>query len=112
DVNVICIEDLRARFSMADKLWLLGWALWNPLRALTPSDPSSPALIMFRSGSEGVPKGVALSHDSLLANVAEINAPLAFSCRDRFLSALPLFHAFGITAGVLLPLLKGCAIIL
>jgi acyl-[acyl-carrier-protein]-phospholipid O-acyltransferase/long-chain-fatty-acid--[acyl-carrier-protein] ligase len=110
-VRVVYLEDLRAGLNARDKLWIV-WANWRPARALKPARPDGPALVMFTSGSEGVPKGVVLSHDSVLANVAQINAVFPFSSADRFLSALPLFHAFGVTAGILVPLLKGCHVVL
>lgn len=111
-VNVVYLEDLRAQFSAADKLWLVAWALRNPRAVRHPVRPEDAAVVMFTSGSEGLPKGVVLSHDSILANVAQINAAVPFSPSEKFLSALPLFHAFGITAGVVLPLLKGCRVVL
>jgi acyl-[acyl-carrier-protein]-phospholipid O-acyltransferase/long-chain-fatty-acid--[acyl-carrier-protein] ligase len=111
-VRIVYLEELRQKFSFADKLWLIGWALRHPLRATLRSRPEDPALVMFTSGSEGVPKGVVLSHDSVLANVAQVNAAYAFSAKDKFLSALPLFHAFGITGGILVPLFKGCPVVL
>lgn len=111
-VKLVCLEDLRAQFTLRDKLWLMSWALWNPRRVRRPVRGEDAALVLFTSGSEGVPKGVVLSHNSLLANVAQINAAYAYSCRDRFMSALPLFHAFGITGGILVPLLKGCRVVL
>lgn len=112
DVKVVYLEDLRPQFSLWDKLWLIGWALPNPRRIRPVSRPEDVAVVMFTSGSEGVPKGVALSHDGILANVAQIGAAYPFSCADKFMSALPLFHAFGITAGIVLPLLKGCHVVL
>lgn len=111
-VRILYLEDLRKQFGLWDKLWLMGWAQWNPLSVCAPVTPEEPALVMFTSGSEGVPKGVVLSHDSILANVAQVNATFEFSRRDKFLSALPLFHAFGITGGILVPLLKGCGVVL
>jgi acyl-[acyl-carrier-protein]-phospholipid O-acyltransferase/long-chain-fatty-acid--[acyl-carrier-protein] ligase len=110
-VEILYLEDLRARLALADKLWIL-WAQRRPLAAAAPAGPRDPALVLFTSGSEGTPKGVVLSHDSLLANVDQGNAIYAFSSADRFLSALPLFHAFGITGGILIPLIKGCRVVL
>ena len=50
-----------------------------------------------------MPKGVVLSHGSILANAAQISAAFPFSSKEKFMSTLPLFHAFGLTAGVILP---------
>ncbi|MFQ5470066.1 MAG: AMP-binding protein [Gammaproteobacteria bacterium] len=68
---------------------------------------SDPAVILFTSGSEGVPKGVVLSHANLLANRAQLAARVDFSAQDIILNVLPLFHSFGLTAGTLLPLFSG-----
>ncbi len=111
-LKIVYLEDLRAQFGLADKLWLMLWALRNPRAVQKPARPEDPAAILFTSGSEGVPKGVVLSHDCILANVAQISAAYPFSSKDKFMSALPLFHAFGITAGILVPLLNGCKTVL
>ena len=68
----------------------------------------TPAVVLFTSGSEGIPKGVVLSHANLLANFAQVQTLLDLTRRDRVLNVLPVFHAFGLLGGVLLPLLKGC----
>jgi acyl-[acyl-carrier-protein]-phospholipid O-acyltransferase / long-chain-fatty-acid--[acyl-carrier-protein] ligase len=105
--RILFIEDLRGQFGLLDKLWLLTWARWRPRHVQQRADPAAAAVVLFTSGSESRPKGVALSHDALLANVAQMRAVIDFSPADRFLSALPMFHSYGLTACTLLPLVSG-----
>lgn len=70
-------------------------------------DPAATAVVLFTSGSEGKPKGVALSHHALLSNIAQIRSVINFSPEDKVLNALPIFHSFGLTGGALLPLMTG-----
>lgn len=106
-VKVVYLEDLREQFSLWDKLWLLGYARWFPAAAAKPARPEDPAVILFTSGSEGKPKGVVHSHRGVLANIAQIRAVIDFSPSDKFMIALPLFHAFGFTCGGIMPLVTG-----
>jgi acyl-[acyl-carrier-protein]-phospholipid O-acyltransferase/long-chain-fatty-acid--[acyl-carrier-protein] ligase len=69
--------------------------------------PDSAAVILFTSGSEGLPKGVVLSHRNLLANCHQLSARIDFNSADVVLNALPVFHSFGLTGGTLLPILGG-----
>ncbi len=64
-------------------------------------------MILFTSGSEGVPKGVELSHSNLLANIRQMLAVTDIEDTDRLFNCLPLFHSFGLTVGTLLPLVRG-----
>lgn len=112
DVNLLYLEDLRPRFNLLDKLWLMGYALWAPLRAVPKGDPEAPAVVLFTSGSEGKPKGVVLSHRALLANVGQVLATWDFGPQDTVLNALPMFHSFGLTAGTLLPMLAGARLVI
>ena len=110
-VRVIYLEDLRAKVTILDKLMglLKGRFAGRFYRRLNSGrQPEEPAVVLFTSGSEGVPKAVVLSHLNLLANKDQIAARIDFSARDTVLTSLPMFHSFGLTAGTLLPLL--CAV--
>ena len=74
--RVIYLEDLRKHFGILDKLWLVLFALRFPKAAMKRSKPQDMAVVLFTSGSEGKPKGVALSHASMLANCAQARAVL------------------------------------
>jgi len=111
-VRIVYVEDLRARFGLLDKLWLMGWALWRPRAAMRATDPDATAVVLFTSGSEARPKGVALSHSALLANMAQMGAVIDFGPNDKFLAALPLYHSYALTACTLMPLLAGTRLFL
>ncbi len=61
-------------------------------------------VLLFTSGSSGIPKGVVLTHRMLLANVAQCASRIDFR-KARFLSCLPVFHSFGLTVTLIIPLL-------
>ena len=107
DVKVHYLEDLRGRITLADRLWILGRALFSsfPNGGQRPDDP---AVVLFTSGSEGKPKGVVHSHASLLSNIAQVRSLADFSPLDKFMICLPVFHSFGLTCGVIMPLVSGC----
>jgi acyl-[acyl-carrier-protein]-phospholipid O-acyltransferase/long-chain-fatty-acid--[acyl-carrier-protein] ligase len=111
-IRWVYLEDLQLSFGWFDKLWLILFAQWFPRLASRKTTPDAPAIVLFTSGSEGKPKGVVLSHRALLANVAQIRAVIDFSPNDKFMSVLPIFHAFGLTAGVIMPLVSGTKLFL
>jgi acyl-[acyl-carrier-protein]-phospholipid O-acyltransferase/long-chain-fatty-acid--[acyl-carrier-protein] ligase len=112
-VNIVYLEDIRAWLRIRDKIWWLGFARWLPRKAAVQSRGAEDiAAILFTSGSEGKPKGVALSHRAILSNVAQLRSAVDFSVRDKFFNALPLFHAFGLTAGAMVPVLSGAPLFL
>lgn len=111
-VRIVWLEDLRRTFGLADKLWLIGYALWWPERALPGGAPEDPAVVLYTSGTEGRPKGVVLSHRALLANVAQILQIFPFGPKDSIFNCLPIFHSFGLTAGVLMPMVSGARLVL
>ncbi len=54
------------------------------------------AFLQYTSGSTGQPKGVALSHDNLLANLRGMLGVAGLTSRDVFVSWLPLYHDMGL----------------
>lgn len=103
DVRFVYLEDIRGSIGLIDKLRGMFGARSLPGASVAPE---SAAVVLFTSGSEGVPKGVVHSHRSILANCAQLRAIVDFHPADRVFNALPLFHAFGLVA-TLLPLLNG-----
>ncbi|MBA2349227.1 MAG: AMP-binding protein, partial [Solirubrobacterales bacterium] len=65
------------------------------------------ALLIYTSGTTGKPKGVMLDHANIDAMCHSAMASLGISEEDHSLLVLPLFHANGIVAGTLTPLLAG-----
>lgn len=106
--TVVYLEDVRKSLTWIDKLIGLGQKVFahtlHKRRAIAPDDP---AVVLFTSGSEGAPKGVVLSHRNLLANRYQLAARIDFNPTDIVFNALPIFHSFGLTGGMLLPMLSG-----
>lgn len=67
------------------------------------------AVMLFTSGSSGEPKGVSLTHRMVLANASQCACRLDLT-NLSFLASLPIFHSFGMTVTMMLPLLTGCTV--
>ena len=77
-----------------------------------PADPEAVAACLYTSGTTGRPKGAMLTHRNLLANIASFRTVCPVDERDVFLTALPVFHAFGATVMMLYPLSTGATVVL
>jgi acyl-[acyl-carrier-protein]-phospholipid O-acyltransferase/long-chain-fatty-acid--[acyl-carrier-protein] ligase len=112
-LNLVYLEDVRARITGSQKFLALvrqGFIPRSGAGDLPAGD--STAVIVFTSGSEGVPKGVELTHTNILANVRQMLAVTDFTDSDRVFNCLPLFHSFGLTVGTILPLVRGVYVFL
>ncbi|MGB9601364.1 MAG: AMP-binding protein [Limisphaerales bacterium] len=72
--------------------------------------PESIASILFTSGTTLEPKGVVLTHSNFISNALAVSDVLEPLQSDRFLSVLPLHHAFEFTCGFLIPMYGGSSI--
>ncbi len=108
ETAILYLEDLRDEVGLGAKLLgLVQRPFARILYANRKIQSHDPAVILFTSGSEGVPKGVVLSHANLLANWAQLSSRIDFNPTDTVFNALPMFHSFGLTGGTLLPVLSG-----
>jgi acyl-[acyl-carrier-protein]-phospholipid O-acyltransferase/long-chain-fatty-acid--[acyl-carrier-protein] ligase len=104
--TVVYLEDIRGEIGLLSRLLaLVRSTLARPAR--DKARANDPAVVLFTSGSEGTPKGVVLSHRNLLANRHQLVSVIDVNPRDIVLNALPVFHSFGLTGGLLLPLFAG-----
>lgn len=96
-VRTLFLEDLPLRREM----------IMQRLRKTPPAPKGSDqnvAVILYTSGTAGVPKGVCLSHANLSRDAEACIELAKLRGEHRFLGVLPLFHAFGLTAMLVVPI--------
>ncbi|MGI9410401.1 MAG: acyl-[ACP]--phospholipid O-acyltransferase, partial [Hyphomicrobiaceae bacterium] len=106
--KVVYLEDVRQSITLADKLG----GLMRGSKPQVTRQADDPAAILFTSGSEGKPKGVVLSHRNILSNAIQSLARVAVNGSDKVFNVLPVFHSFGLTAGLVMPLVRGVPVFL
>ena len=104
--EIVWLDDVRASIKLPDKLYGLT-AGAAPRRFRKKTDPDAPGVVLFTSGSFGAPKGVVLSQRNLVANARQISTHIHLKPEWVMFNPLPTFHCFGLTGGVILPLLSG-----
>jgi malonyl-CoA/methylmalonyl-CoA synthetase len=80
----------------------------DPALPESPAKPGDVAMILYTSGTTGRPKGAQLTHRNITSNLAGILNTWRITAADRFLLALPLFHAHGLILGLHSTLFSGC----
>lgn len=106
-IELLYLEEVRGKISGGAKLAAIAQQFVAPGLRAPGLRKDDPAVVLFTSGSEGVPKGVLLSHANLLANIRQMLAMTDLQESDRVFNCLPLFHSFGLTVGTLLGLVRG-----
>ncbi|MCK5523200.1 MAG: acyl-[ACP]--phospholipid O-acyltransferase [Thiomargarita sp.] len=110
--NFVYLEDVKKEISKSSLISAFLQAKFLPAailktRYFQKTALSDTAAILFSSGSEGVPKGVQLTHANLMGNIKQVTAVLNPPDNEVILNSLPIFHAFGLTVTTFLPLIEG-----
>ncbi len=114
--GMVFLEEVRKTFAAKEKLLAAAKALFLPSRCFgrglwAAQKPDDLTTVIFSSGSTGMPKGVMLSHHNILSNIVGISQVIQFTSKDRIMGVLPLFHSFGYTGTLWLPLLAGFGVV-
>jgi len=105
--KVVYLEDVKETIGFGAKIKasLRARGLFpRPKDGLKGGDP---AAIIFTSGSEGLPKGVVLSSTNLLSNITQVHAVTPITPNDKVFNCMPIFHSFGLSGGMIMPIMKG-----
>ncbi len=78
----------------------------------TWEDVNRTAVILFSSGSTGLPKGIMLSHHNITGDATAVIKSIGWNKNDRILGNLPIFHSFGLNVCLWLPVISGTETIL
>ncbi len=86
----------------------------TPSEACTPRNPEDIAVLLFTSGTAGMPKAAILTHGNLIANIRQVQdtAGLAMRADDVGLAVLPFFHIFGLNVVIGLALASRAALVI
>jgi len=74
--------------------------------------PNSTAFLQHSSGTTGLQKGVTLSHEAVLNQLASYADAIELNEKDIIVSWLPLYHDMGLIAGFIQPLVQGVPLVL
>jgi acyl-[acyl-carrier-protein]-phospholipid O-acyltransferase / long-chain-fatty-acid--[acyl-carrier-protein] ligase len=108
--GMVCLEDILNSTNIFVKLMAViktrrsSCAIINAMPETAIDDT---VVILFTSGSEKTPKAVQLSHANISSNLADVLATLDLTSKDRVMSILPLFHVFGHSIDLWLPMITG-----
>ncbi len=105
--RTVLIENEISRLGPARLALALLRGFTTPVSRFAKGSPDDEAVLLFTSGSSGLPKGAVLTHRNILSNIAQVSETSVLRLDDRLLTALPLFHSFGLAMGLFFPLLTG-----
>ena len=116
--EMVFLEDIAKTVTTKSKLYYFIVALLLPsrllMKILSPKsyyNPSGAAVVLFSSGSSGIPKGIVLSHHNITSNVNSCVKLVKFQKKDKITGNLPFFHSFGINVCFWIPLMTSVEVV-
>jgi acyl-[acyl-carrier-protein]-phospholipid O-acyltransferase/long-chain-fatty-acid--[acyl-carrier-protein] ligase len=107
-IELVYLEDVRSQISAGTKLNALVRNFISPTIQTDETSPSDTAIVPLSPAvRKATRRPSELTHRNLLANIRQMLSVIDLMETDRFFNALPLFHSFGLTVGLLLPLIAG-----
>ena len=106
-IEFIYLEEVRKKISVSTKLSILMKHKCRLAKSQFHITQDKTAVVLFTSGSEGIPKGVELTHKNILSNLRQLLVMVDILDTDSIFNCLPMFHSFGLVVGTLLPLCRG-----
>ncbi|MDD3153569.1 MAG: AMP-binding protein [Victivallaceae bacterium] len=116
--EMVILEDLAKTIPASEKHQAIFCALVMPTGMLMKKysplschDTDRQAVLLFSSGSTGMPKGIMLTHHNLNSNFFSFWRIINWTPKDRTVGNLPLFHAYGFMIGMALPAVSGTPVV-
>ncbi|MBO5761925.1 MAG: MFS transporter [Lentisphaeria bacterium] len=118
--EMVFMEDLYPEIQLRFKrfFWSIPVLFFNTkelMKLVSPetwNDVNKTAVILFSSGSTGIPKGIMLSHHNITGDATSVINSIGWNKNDRILGNLPVFHSFGLNVCLWLPVISGTETIL
>jgi acyl-CoA synthetase (AMP-forming)/AMP-acid ligase II len=107
-------KDLHDRFADEGLQWLPVALKTGPVApsCFEPPHPDDVAFLQYTSGSTSTPKGVAVTHANLLANLEMIRVSLGNTARSTYVNWVPLYHDMGLILNALQAFYAGALCVL
>lgn len=110
------LPGIRHFLSMDGEMFTEGKCLPAEIKGLRELEnrvgPAHTACMIFTSGTTSLPKGVMLTHHNLVNNAAALVNAMGWGPEDKMCLTVPMFHCFGITAGIVACILGGMSMYL
>lgn len=100
--KVVYLEDLNDFVSLKEKV-KYSYQTLKPKKVNSKEN----TIIFFDSNKPNSPKGIVLTHDQIWANVQQSRVALDFTPKDVLLNPIPFYDIFGLTTGLIFPILIG-----